>query len=213
MKRWGMSILYVEGYFRNKKNAFTRIFEPYEEGVIKHTTINLNKEQTAGIEMMMNQSFGKKINVVLNGTYYYYKIIGELESGSVNKETTSWRSGLTTTYKFLNTSRVQLRLMYRGSSVTAQGSRKGVLMTDLAVRHDFLDRKATVTLQVRDIFGSMKRDFTSEQEGVFYEHTVMQRESPLLNLTLTYRLNNYKQDRRDTENGMDNGNGGMEYEY
>ncbi len=212
MKRWNTSFISVEGYFRNEKNVFTRVFKSIENDVILHTIENLNKEQRTGVELMLNQNIGKKLNLVLTGNGYYYRLIGTLEETDVNKETFSWRGGITATYKFLPTSRIQLRLSYRGASVTAQGTREGSLMSDLAIRHDFWKRRATITLQVRDIFSSMKRDFITETEGVFYEHTSMDRESPIFNFTLSYRLNNYKQERGERPEGSES-EMEMEYEY
>ncbi len=211
LKKWNSSFLSVEGYYRLKTNSFTRIFKSYEGNVIIHTIENLNKEYSAGIDIMLNQNIGKKVLLNLNGDLYYYKLEGELETGTVNKENFSWRSRLMTTYKFLPSSRVQFMLGYRGPRKTAQGETEGMLMTNLALRHDFLKRKATVTLQIRDLFGTMKRDFTSSSD-TFWEHTVMARESPIVNLTFRYRLNNYQQERERTQED-DRGNMEMDYGY
>lgn len=209
MKRFGQSFITVEGYYHLTHNAFTRVFKNYEGDVVIHTMENLNREHASGIEMMLNHSMGKKVNLNLNGSVYYYRLQGEMESGDIDKESINWRTNLMTTWKFLKNSRLQFRVGYRGANVTAQGEREGMLYTDLALRHDFLDNRFSITAQVRDLFGTSKRDFIQQTELLF-EHTVMQREWPVLNLTLTYRLNNYKEEKSRPAAQEE---GGMEMDY
>lgn len=211
LKKWNGTFLSVEGFYRMTQNKFTRLMIPMEGNLVLHTIDNLNKDHSLGTEFMINKEFGKKISLNLNGSLYYYSLEGEIEGDDVSKESTNWSTRLTTTYKFLQMSRIQLRLSYRGPSVTAQGTTEGTFMSDLAFRHDFLQRKASLTLQVRDIFGTSKRESTSETAN-FYDHSIMQRESQMVRLTLSYRLNNYKPEKQDREsrNGdMED----MEFEY
>ena len=61
----------------------------------------------------------------------------------------------------------------------------------------------------RDIFGTVKRDFTNIGEN-FEQHILMQREPRVVTLTLSYRINNYRDggDRRGGGGGdMDFGGG------
>lgn len=194
MKRFGNSFLSVEGYYRLKKNAFTRVFKSEDQGVVLHTTENLNKEHSSGAEIMLNKKFGRKATLVLGGNVYYYKLQGEVESATVDKENVSWNSRMMATYKVFSSTRIQVMMGYRGGRKTAQGDYKGRLMSSLAIRHDFLKDRATATLQIRDLTAGMKRDFTASTD-VLYEHTIMKRESPMVNLTLSYRLKNYKKEK------------------
>ena len=59
-----------------------------------------------------------------------------------------------------------------------------------------------VTLQARDLFGTAKREFTSEGNN-FYTYTYYDFNSPFLVLNLRYTFNNYKsnQDNKPGENG------------
>jgi outer membrane receptor protein involved in Fe transport len=208
VKKYGSSFFSAEIFYKNTENSITRLLSPQEDGIVLHTVANLNQDHRLGTEMMLSQSIGKKININLNGSVYYYKLEGNAETQDVSKESTNWSSRMTATYKFLPTSRVQLNFRYRGPSATVQGTTEGSLQTSLAIRHDFLKRKASATLQVRDIFGTSKRDFTADLDN-FYEHIVMERESQIVQLTLSYRLNNYKPDRSKMQE-MQNGGGSSE---
>ncbi len=209
-KKWPKSFMTVEAYYKITTNLITRILQNTDEGYVLHTSANLDKDYSLGTEAMINREFSKKLSMNLSGTIYYYKIKGSIESGVVDRSSTNWRTSLNSTYKFTPLTRLQLRLGYRGATTTAQGQRKGFMTSDLALRHDFWKRKATLTLQVRDLFKTMKRDMIVEGANI-WEHMVMQRESQILQLSFSYKINNYKQ-KRERQNGEDNEmDDGMEY--
>ena len=59
----------------------------------------------------------------------------------------------------------------------------------------------TATLNVRDIFGQMKHESTSEGED-FYSWDKFAMDTPIASLSLSYKINNYKNHRKKSE-GMD----------
>ena len=61
---------------------------------------------------------------------------------------------------------------------------------------------------MRDLFGSMKREFTATGEG-FSQYVHMQREPRVIMLSLSYKINNYKMDARD-QRQQDSGVGDMD---
>jgi hypothetical protein len=75
-------------------------------------------------------------------------------------------------------------------------------MVNFAARQDFMDKKLSATLQVRDIFSSAKHEFTSSGPD-FYNYSKNVRESPIFTLTISYRFNNYKPDRKPRSGGGD----------
>ena len=126
------------------------------------------------------------------GSLYYYKLIGEINGNNVDNSSTNWNTRLSTKVKLFRNTRLELRASYRGPSITAQGTREGMFTSDVAARQDLFKRKLSSTLQIRDVFGTMKYDFTSSEENVFYEHTTFTRESQILIFSLSYRFNNFK---------------------
>jgi len=182
----------VEGYYRIKHDIISRVFEFNEdEGYMLHTFSNINNDYSLGAEVMFKFEPAKWFSFNLSGSIYNYRLVGELNNDDIDTESTNWNTRFNSTFKFSQFTRIQLQTGYRSASVTAQGSRKGFLTSDIALRHDFLKRKATVILQVRDLFGTMKRDFIVEND-TFYEHSVMQRESQIVQLSFSYRINNYQ---------------------
>lgn len=211
LKKWGMTFVSLEAYYRKTDNLITRILTPLEDGSVLHSFTNLNQDHSLGIEGMLNYEVNEWLNFNLNGSVFLYRLEGQISGEDVNRESTNWRSRLNTNVKFTKDTRLQLNAGYHGPSVTAQGSSEGMLVTSLALRHDFLKGRMTAIAQMRDIFGTMQHDFTAESPG-FYEHTVMKRESQVVQLTLTYRINDYnpKKERNGDGDGS-NGDGGYEY--
>jgi hypothetical protein len=71
-------------------------------------------------------------------------------------------------------------------------------MTGFALRQDFLKRKLSATLQMRDIFNTMKRTGTGFGPG-FYSDNEFHRNGQILVLTLSYKFNNFKQERKQED--------------
>ena len=88
---------------------------------------------------------------------------------------------------------------YSSKSVSSQGRRKGRATADLAIKHDFISKVFSATLQVNDVFGSGRRENISEGLD-FYRYSLRERKSPTVRLNLSYNFNNLKPERdRDTE--------------
>ena len=73
-------------------------------------------------------------------------------------------------------------------------------MTDLGLRQDFFDGVLSATLQVRDIFG------TGYHQGevitpTYYTYYEFYRDSPMISLDLSLKINNYK--KQQNGNGLD----------
>jgi outer membrane receptor protein involved in Fe transport len=192
-----------ETFYRQTSNAISR-YVSYDStsGIFTHTSRNADEEYSAGAELMANLTLTKWLSLNLTGNVFRYSLTGETDEGFVTRTTTSWGTNGNMVMRLKGDTRVQLTGMYRGPSVTLQGEREGFFFLNLAVRKDFLNKKLNVILSGRDILKSSKHAFTSEGTG-FYTHQEFRREAPVVTLTLTYRINNYKQ--KQNGNGSDEG--------
>jgi hypothetical protein len=138
---------------------------------------------------------------------YNYKLKGEVLGKSVDRESTNYSGRLNATIKFSGDSRMQLTGFYRGPSVSAQGDQKGMIFTNLSYRQDFMKKKLSATLSVRDLLGTAKFEGTSFGDD-FKSSFKMQREPRVLMLTLSYKINNYKMDKQAPSEQQ--GQGGMD---
>jgi hypothetical protein len=117
---------------------------------------------------------------------------------------------MNTTLKIAQNSRMQIQGFFRGSSVSAQGETKAMIFTNISYRHEFWDNKLTATLSVRDPLGTAKFERESYGED-FKSWFEWKREPRVVMLTLSYKINNFKEERGNNggsgNNGMDMGGG------
>ena len=206
-KRFNKSYISFESYYRVTKNKITRIKSLQDNGIILHTYENLNSDNALGFELMANLSFTDWFLLNISGNLYQYELDGTIEGEDISTSSTNFDGRLNATFKIKNNWRIQFTESYRGATVTAQGTREGFFVSNLAVRKDFFDHKFNTTLSIRDIFQTANREMVTEGPG-FYSHDYFERESPIITLNLSYIINNYKNKR----NGSRGENGGEEME-
>jgi hypothetical protein len=144
---------------------------------------------------MLEWDLLKWLNLNLTGDIYQYRVEGELYGENFSRESFNWNTRLNTTFKLGKSTRVQLNGIYYSPSVSAQGRREGFYMTNAAIRQDLWNRKLALTLQVRDILGTARHEFTSEGSD-FYSYTEFNRKSPVVILALSLNFNRYRPERR-----------------
>ena len=201
MKNYGKSFISLEGFYRVTNNLITQVTELGDDGIFYINTENLNNDYSLGSEIMGNLNI--KDWLIFNGSFslYRYRIEGEVLGESIDRKSTNYTGRLNTTVKLSPNSRIQMTGYYRGPSVSAQGDRSDFFFSNLSYRQDLLKKKLTATLSLRDVFGTMKFERTSS--GVdFSDRFKRKRESQVVTLTLSYKLNNFKLDRGSNGNGV-----------
>lgn len=199
-KGFGMDFIAFEAYYKHTENLISRITQiDQETGLFLQTFANVNSDKSLGGELMGNWTPAKwlKLNASFNG--YYYRIDGEMDGAAVERESFNWDTRLNATFTATPTTRIQVNSSYRGPSVTVQGSEEGFFYMNLALRQDLFKRKLSATLQVRDLLGTMKHDFTMSGTD-FYSHVTMAHDPRVVTLTLSYKINNYKMKQEDMKN-------------
>ncbi len=195
MRKFGTSFISLETFYRTTNDLMTRIQEMRDDGIIYMTMDNLNRDYSIGGELMGNLNFTKWLLINTSFSLYNYKIKGQILGQSIDKESTNYSGRVNATVKFSPDSRMQLTGFYRGPSVSAQGDMKGMMFTNLSYRQDFMKKKLSATLSVRDLLGTGKFEGTSYGDG-FKSSFRFQREPRVFMLTLSYKINNYKMDKQ-----------------
>ncbi|MFC1800228.1 TonB-dependent receptor domain-containing protein, partial [Candidatus Eisenbacteria bacterium] len=189
------SMLSVEAYYRLTHNTIERVQSVYEKDVILQTVENVGKDYTLGVELLLNINEIKWWAITLMGDLYDYRVKGTIYDEPFSRQSFNWSFRYSNMFKLTGSTRLQITGRYRGPTVTAQGTREGSFMTDGALRQDFMNRKLSLNLQVRDLLGTGEFEFESEGPD-FYSYRKFTRESPVVTLTVSYNFNNYKPDRR-----------------
>lgn len=192
---FGNTILSVEGYYRITSNRIERVLSVYSENVTLQSVQNVGKDYSFGSEFFVNFDPIKNWNVNLMGNIYDYKIDGQLNGVPFTRTSFNWSARFNNSFKITPTTQVQVNMTYDSPSVSSQGKTEGFMSTNVALRQELFDKSLTATLQVRDIFSTAKYEFTNESLD-FYKYTYAERESPVVMLNLRFNINNYKNDKR-----------------
>lgn len=192
-------------------------------GVITDVTvsqpINLNDENRYGFEFTTNYNPSKKVRLSASFNYFKFntdaftyiytagngsQVITNLDEVNESSWFTRFNSRITLPAKI----QWQTRIMYRGPQKNAQTDRKGMFMTNLSFSKDIFKEKASLVLNVSDLFNSRKRESTtylyddlgnlkSINEGAF------QWRERQISLSFTYRFNQKKKRTRERQNGSE----------
>jgi len=202
----------LETYYRGTVDKISRISgidTIAGKQVFFNTSINADRDYSLGIELMTNLDVTKWWQMNLTGDLYRYQLKGQVDGSNVSSTSTTWRTNFNNVFKLKWNTRFQIMGVYNGPSNTLQGKREGFFVTNVALRKDFLKKKMTASLNVRDLFATGKFSFTSEGAS-FYTYNKFRREAPVVTLNLTYRINNYKQASRRSNNEQGEESNGMD---
>ena len=198
----GRNLFSIESYYRITHNKVERVRSVYEENVLLHTIENVGKDYMLGAEFTLSINQLDWWNLNLMGNLYDYRIEGALYGQSFSRSSFNWTARVNNTFKLGKSTRIQFNGMYNSETVSSQGTRGDFYMANAAVKQDFMKRKLSVTLMVRDVFSTGEHESIAEGPG-FYNSRLHTHEAPIVMLTLTYNFNNFKQERERDENGED----------
>lgn len=201
------SQLSLEGYYRIKHNKVERTREVYEEGILLQTFTNVGTDYSLGMEALYNIALFQWWELNLMGDLYNYRIESESNGSQSNYRSFNWGTRVNNTFNIAKRIRIQLDGNYNSATVTTQGEDKGYYSFNAAVRSDFLDKTLSLVLQVRDVFSTMER-VSVTRDVDFYNYYSRSTRAPIISLTASYRLNNFKQSNRDNRS---DGGGGEEF--
>ncbi len=197
-------------YYRVNHNRIDRIQSAYADNVTLNTFANVGTDYSLGTEFMITfDPIVKSWNVNLMGDVYDYRIKGVLNEIPFERRSFNWNARFNNGLNITKTTQFQFNVRYNSPSVSSQGEYKGFFRTDAAVKQDLFDKAISLTLQVRDLFKTGKREFTSQGSG-FSSYTYYTREAPMVMLNMRFNFNNYKE-KRD-QNIDEPGNGGTQEE-
>jgi hypothetical protein len=189
------SQLSLEGYYRIKHNKVERTREVYQEGVLLQTFTNVGTDYSLGMEALYNISLFPWWELNLMSDLYNYRIDSDL-NGTNSYQSFNWGSRMSNKFQIAKRIQLQFDGNYNSATVTTQGEDKAYYTFNAAVRSDFLDKSLSLVLQVRDVFATGER-VSITQDLDFYNYYSRFSNAPIISLTASYRLNNFKQSNRN----------------
>ncbi|MEO0038115.1 MAG: hypothetical protein RIQ59_1326 [Bacteroidota bacterium] len=190
---------------------------PVDTPVYVSTAINLDYDTRFGFEFTINYTPYKWWK--LNGNFnffkstvtgnYQYTLNGSTDviSQEVNKASSSWFTRITSKITLPYKIDWQTNATYNAPQNNFQGKSVGVFAANLAFSKDIMKDKATISLNVNDVFNSRKRIMQSNLPTL-NSYSEMQFRERQINLSFTYRFNKQKSDREKQPKREGEGEGG-----
>jgi outer membrane receptor for ferrienterochelin and colicins len=184
--------------------------------VILTTPINLATEYRFGFEFTLNYTPYKwwKLNGNFNffrnqteGDYSYIDYQGDPQYQNFDNTAYSWSTRLTSKVTLPYKIDWQTNLSYNAPQDNAQGRSQGQFGANLGFSKDFFKEKATLTLNIQDVFNSRVRIFETNLDS-FNSYSEMQWRKRQVTLSFTYRFNK----KKEREKPQREDNGGDEFQ-
>ena len=207
LKRFKGNFVSLDGFHRVTHNKIERLDSIGTDGIFYSSPDNIGKDFSTGVEVTGNLNVTKWLLLNASVSVYNYRIKGELNSGEIDRESTNWNGRLNATFKIADNSRLQVNSFYRSPSVSAQGDSKATFFSNVSYRHEFFKKKLTATVSVQDPLRTARFERKSYGDN-FKSWFKFEREPQVVMLTLSYKLNNFKEDRRG--GASENNSGGMD---
>jgi len=233
-KRWDKISFTTSAYFNRSTGVFQFITQetgdfvtlenPSDPGnpvvvpVQARTPINLATDKRYGMEFTTtytpkrNWRLTWNLNVFqqqLRGDYSYVNFQNEEITQNFDADNFTWFSRLSAKLPLPWKIDFQTNTFYRGPSQNAQSKNKGILSTNLAFSKDVIKDKATLSLNVSDLFNSRKRRSETRTDNVF-TYSEFQWRQRQVTLSFLYRFNEQKNQRQ--QRGERGGDGDFEEE-
>jgi len=188
LKRWSKFTLNPSIYFQRTTNLFETLIKTNNDNVLISQTVNSGEENRIGAELVSTYSPYKWWR--LSGEINYYSFT---QRGLYNINDNTWFTRLNSRFKFSKLS-FQTSFNYRGANQSGQTYSESQYWANLAMSHDFLGDRATLTMNVNNVFNSRdnKRFIQGENYTVNQSNIWSGRR---ISATLTYRFNRKKSDK------------------
>ncbi|MBT8401486.1 MAG: outer membrane beta-barrel family protein [Rhodothermia bacterium] len=212
---WGS--LTLTPYYRRTTDVIRRYQEIREDGVTVRTVENFDTSDSFGLEMI--GSFQGK------GAFDGFRGYVSLEGYQVNTNGTNvdadfennafgWGGRANITYQFGDRFGwggldFQGNIFYRAPMDTEQGRRGSMTFINMAVRQQFLNDQASLTLRARDPFNLAGFSYELDQPTL-YQDFERSWGARTVSLTLQYTFGKADRERQRNQNGGDFGGGDME---
>ena len=213
LKRWEKLTLTSSVYYQRETDAFERVERDTgrrteEDGIpiIENIPINLATEERLGAEVGVLYNPVKWLRTNLSFNYFRFESNGAFEGIEYGATNESYFGRFSSNIILPGKIQWQTNAFYRGPRVNAQTETDPILSLDLGFSKDFLkDDNLTVSLNVRDLFNSRKRDQFTVTDN-FIRNSTFQWRVRQVTATVVYRFNQQKRDqRRGGEDDYDDG--------
>lgn len=210
-KTFGKVNLISSAYFNHASEVIQPFVYEIEDGRTYSRWENMTSRNLSGFEFISKVNATKDFDFTFNLNLIHIQYNANPDYDIKERKDFAYNANLTANYRFTPTFSAQIRGEYNSSRVMAQGQMNAMKGMDLALKKDVFKKKASIMLNVRDVFNSRKMNGVTETAQLIsnFEHRWMKR---MVTLSLSYRFGS--QDLNKSKKKVSNTNemgGGEEY--
>lgn len=204
MKGWDKYLLNATVYHRYSTDVETRITILTDDNIAIQSRQNADTRASTGFELINQIQVFNNLDATLTGNLFYSRINAENIAEDFSNENFSWTLNLLANWLIPNWFSVQTQGNFRGPIVLPQGQIEPQYSLNMGLRKDLFDGKATVSVNVSDIFNTRNFRITTNNSR-FDEKRVFQRETRVGTLAFTYRFGGFKEERGENNSRREGG--------
>jgi len=214
LRRWKKLTLSTSIYYNRSTDNFE--FIQQETGqitdngdqIIRRFPVNLSTEERLGYELTLTYRPFDWWTINSDANVFRVTTDGDFEDQNFDFKNTTYFLRLNQKFELPAKIDFQARVNYRGASENAQGTSDAIATVNLAASKDILKDKASLTLNVSDLFNARRRESTTVTPN-FISSSAFQFRERQITLAFTYRFNQKKR----IENNRQGEDDGEDFEF
>lgn len=210
-KTFGKVNLISSAYFNHASEVIQPFVYKIEDGRTYSRWENMTSRNLSGFEFISKINATKDFDFTFNLNLIHIQYNANSDYDIKERKDFAYNANLTANYRFTPTFSAQVRGEYNSSRVMAQGQMNAMKGMDLALKKDVFKKKASIMLNVRDVFNSRKMNGVTETSQLIsnFEHRWMKR---MVTLSLSYRFGSQDLNKsKKKESNTNEMGGGEEY--
>lgn len=178
-------------YYRYEYDAFTELRQSLDDNTVLTTIENLNAQQSAGLEIVLNSNLFARSNINLTGNVFHRTIDATDLGYAGQKRVVSGNIKVNSMFQIGAGTRAQFNAFYYFPSINPQGKRSPYFYLNGGLRQQVLRNRAAITLTATDLLYTyeVKRRIESEELS---QRTSTRRRVPIVYVGFTWKWNNTK---------------------
>ncbi len=195
LQNWGSGSILGSVYYRNTTNKIERISTLGDDGIIYITPLNIALKDAYGVELNVTYTPANWFRLNSGFNFYEEVISGNFNNADFRRKNFTWTNRTSINLSFPKLFKSQIAFNYTAPSVRPQGKMLAIYHFDLGLSRDLMKGKATIGLNVRDLFNTRRWRMITDTPELYSESSTLWRPRTIT-LVFTYRFN---QQRKESE--------------
>lgn len=217
VKSWDAQTLSTSVYYHSTDNVIQNV--RFLNGkTLESTYLNVSNARNTGLELISKNRLFKFLNLTSTFNLYYSQLDSATFKSPYNQtigisgsSNLSWSGNVMANFMLSKTFSGQITAEYESAQLISQGTEDAKFSMDLGIRQTFMDRKLSLSLNVRDLLNSDHNNQTTSGAG-FSQTTSSYFHGRMFGVSLSYNFGNTKPKPADMKKkegsqdmNMDNG--------